>query len=160
MVLRRLVELFAAPSPGAPLEKKEEDVAARIQLATCVLLLEIAHSDDDFSDDERDRIVEILKEDFQLSEEYAAELMELAHEERKNSVDMWRFTNVIDNNYSPEEKERVMETLWKVVYADDRLDHYEDHLIHRLAKLLNLTHKQLIDAKMKVLKKRGSDLDI
>ena len=150
MVIRKLKELFAAPPTGAP-QKKEEDVSARIQLATCVLLLEIAYSDDDFSDEERDRIVDILKEDFQLSEDYAAELIELANEERKKSVDMWQFTNVIDNNYSPEEKERVIETLWKVVYADKRLDHYEDHLIHRLAKLLNLDHKQLIDAKKRVL---------
>ena len=150
MVIRKLKELFAAPPPGAPPEK-EEDITARIQLATCVLLLEIAYSDDDFSDDERDRIVEILREDFQLSDDYAAELIELAHQEREKSVDMWQFTNVIDNNYSPEEKERVVETLWKVVYADERLDHYEDHLIHRLAKLLNLDHKQLIDAKKRVL---------
>jgi len=150
MVIRRLKELFAAPSPGVP-QKEEEDVTARIQLATCVLLLEIAYSDDDFSDEERDRIVEILREDFQLSDDYAAELIELAHQEREKSVDMWQFTNVIDNNYSPEEKERVIETLWKIVYADKRLDHYEDHLIHRLAKLLNLDHKQLIDAKKRVL---------
>jgi uncharacterized tellurite resistance protein B-like protein len=44
-----------------------------------------------------------------------------------------------------------METLWKVVYADDRLHFYEDHLIHRLSRLMNLSHKQLIDAKKRVL---------
>jgi uncharacterized tellurite resistance protein B-like protein len=150
MVIRKLKKLLAAP-PRETAPEREEDIADRIKLATCVLLLEIAYSDDDFSDDERDRIVEVLKEDFQISDDYAEELIELAHLERERSVDMWQFTNVIDNNYSPEEKERVIETLWKVVYADDRLDHYEDHLIHRLAKLLNLDHKQLIDAKKRVL---------
>jgi uncharacterized tellurite resistance protein B-like protein len=155
MVIRKLKEIFSAlpsgaSSPEAP-PKKEEDAGIRIQLATCVLLLELAHSDEDFSEEERDGIVDILKEDFHLSDEYALELLELAQEERKNSVDMWQFTNVIDNNYTIAEKERVMETLWKIVYADERLDHYEDHLIHRLAKLLNLSHKQLIDAKKKVL---------
>lgn len=130
---------------------KEEDATARIQLATCVLLLEVAHSDDHYGPAEEDQIVEILKEDFQLSAEYAAELLELAHQERDKSADMWRFTNVIDNNYSNEEKESVIETLWKVVYADERLHFYEDHLIHRLAKLLNLSHKQLIDAKKRVM---------
>ena len=150
MVIRKLKKLLAAP-PRETAPEREEDIADRIKLATCVLLLEIAYSDDDFSDDERERIVEVLKEDFQISDDYAEELIELAHLERERSVDMWQFTNVIDNNYSPEEKERVIETLWKVVYADDRLDHYEDHLIHRLAKLLNLDHKQLIDAKKRVL---------
>ena len=150
MVIRKLKKFFESVTPEAPPEK-EEDIEARIQLATCVLLLEIAHSDDDFSEEEEERIVEILKEDFELSDDYAAELLEIAHQERKESVDLWQFTNVIDNNYSSEEKERVIETLWKIVYADERLDHYEDHMIHRLSKLLNLTHKQLIDAKKKVL---------
>ena len=150
MVIRKLKKFFETVQNG-PRAEVEEDIATRIQVATCVLLLEVAHSDDHFSEQEEERIVEILKEAFQLSDEYAAELIELAHEEREQSADLWRFTNVIDNNYSNEEKERVIETLWKVIYADDRLDFYEDHLIHRLSKLLNLSHKQLIDAKKKVM---------
>jgi len=151
VVIRKLKKFFADIQPAISEPVKEEDTNARIQLATCVLLLEIAHSDDRFSKEEEEHIVEILKEDFQLSNEYAAELMELAHQERKESVDLWQFTNVIDNNYSREEKERVVETFWKVVYTDKQLDAFEDHLIHRLAKLLNLSHKQLIDAKKKVM---------
>ncbi len=150
MVIRRLKEIFFEPAPGAQ-PQSEEDAAHRIHLATSVLLLEIAHSDDHYSEAEQDRIIEILKEDFALSEEYAAELLELAHQERKESADLWKFTNAIDSGYSREEKERVIETLWKVVYADDRLHFYEDHLIHRLSRLLNLSHKQLIDAKKKVM---------
>lgn len=150
MVIRRLKKFFSDIEQKAQPET-ENDIAARIQLATCVLLLEVAHSDDDFGEAEEERIVGILKEDFELSDEYAAELLELAHKERKESVDLWRFTNVIDNNYSSREKERVMETLWRIIYADERLDAMEDHLIHRLANLMNLTHKQLIDAKKKVM---------
>ncbi len=148
MVIRKLKEFFSGVERGTQPEA-EEDVASRIPLATCVLLVEVAHSDDHFSEEEEERIVNILKADFDLSDEYATELLELAHEERKESVDLWRFTNVIDNNYTSDEKERVMESLWKVIYADERLDAMEDHIVHRLAKLLNLTHKQLINAKMK-----------
>ncbi len=150
MVIRKLKDLFAQARPNAQ-PARQEDTAERIQLATCVLLLEVAHSDDNYTQAEHDRIVEVLKEKFQLSAEYAAELLELADRERANSADLWRFTNVIDNTYSSEEKESVIETLWKVVYADDRLHFYEDNLIHRLAKLLNLSHKQLIDAKKRVI---------
>ncbi|RJP74582.1 MAG: hypothetical protein C4532_01840 [Candidatus Abyssobacteria bacterium SURF_17] len=149
-MLKKLSKLFFDVKPNVAAEDKEE-ATVRPQIATCVLLLEIAHSDDHFSDEEQSRIVELLKEDFQLSDEYAAELLELAHQERKESSDLWRFTSVIDKNYSIEEKERVVETLWKLVYADDRLHFREDHLIHRLSRLLNLSHKQLIEAKKKVM---------
>jgi len=46
--------------------------------------------------------------------------------------------------------------VWDVVYADGKLDKHEDYLVHKLAALLRLTHKQLIEAKLKV-KKLGSD---
>ena len=78
--------------------------------------------------------------------------MMLAHEERQESVDLWKFTNIVDNNYSSEEKERVMEALWKVIAVDDRLHPKEEYLARRLAKLLNLTHRQFIEAKLRVTK--------
>ena len=41
--------------------------------------------------------------------------------------------------------------VWKIAYADGRLDKHEDYLVHKLAKLLRLTHNQLIDAKLKII---------
>ena len=135
----------------APVEKEsEEDKAQKIQVATCALLLEVANSDDEFSEIERDNIVRILKEDFNLSDEYAQELIELAEKERKERIDLWGFTRLINEKYSIEEKIRVIELVWKVIYADGKLDRYEDHLAHKLSKLLKLEHKQLIDAKLKI----------
>ncbi|MBI4831324.1 MAG: TerB family tellurite resistance protein [Candidatus Lindowbacteria bacterium] len=127
-----------------------EETLSRVQIATCVLLLEIAYSDNHFTEGERGQIIDILKERFQLSSEQAAELIRAAQHERTESSDLWRFTNMIDSNYSREEKERVVESLWRVIYVDGRLDIHEDHLIHRLSKLLNLSHRQLIDAKKRV----------
>ncbi|KPJ57710.1 MAG: hypothetical protein AMJ42_04465 [Deltaproteobacteria bacterium DG_8] len=131
-------------------ELKEEDKAERIQVATCALLLEVANSDDEFRDIERDNIIRILKKDFHLSDEYARELMKLSDKERKESIDLWQFTHLINEHYSLEEKIKIIEMVWKVIYADGKLDKYEDHLAHKLSNLLKLTHKQLIDAKLKV----------
>lgn len=131
-------------------EVTEADRTQKIQVATCALLLEVAHSDDEFSGIEEDNIVRILKKDFNLSEEYAQELMALSEQERKDSIDLWSFTRLINENYSLEEKIEIIEMVWKVIYADGKLDKYEDHLAHKLSKLLKLEHKQLIDTKLKV----------
>jgi uncharacterized tellurite resistance protein B-like protein len=149
MVIRKLKELFA--NQQVEHRGQTANPGERVRLATCVLLLAVAHSDDRFSQAEEERIVDILKQDFHLSEEYSAELLELAHQERTASVDLFRFTNAINNAYTPEEKERIIETLWKIVYADDRLHSLEDSLIHRLSRMLNLSHHQLIQAKKKVM---------
>tara|TARA_B100000315_G_C14377234_1_gene495770 strand:+ start:179 stop:637 length:459 start_codon:yes stop_codon:yes gene_type:complete len=122
-----------------------------IRVATCALFLEMANIDGEFSESERKNIIAILKEDYRLSDEYAAEVIEVSNEELKQSIDLWQFTNLINQNYSTEEKILIIEMIWKVVYADGNLDKHEDYLIHKLAELLRLSHKQLIDAKLKIL---------
>ena len=129
----------------------ESNLAERIQVATCVLLLETAYSDRKLSKLEENRIIDILKKEFGLNDDLAIELIKIAEEKRKESLDLWEFTNLINENYSIEEKIKVIETVWKVIYLDGKLDEYEDYLVHKLQHLLNLEHKQLIDAKMKVL---------
>ncbi len=133
--------------------KAHEEVASHdIHIATCALLLEISTIDGEFSTSERDNIISILKKDFQLSNENAASLIEASNGELENSTDLWRFASLINQNYSREEKERVIETIWEVAYADGHLDKHEDYLVHKLAKLLRLSHSQLIEAKLKTIK--------
>ena len=127
-----------------------------IRIATCALLLEISNIDGEFSALERESIISIMKRNFDLSDEHATTLLEASNEELKGSIDIWQFTNLINQNYSIEDKIRVVEMVWDVVYADGKLDKHEDYLVHKLATLLRLTHKQLIEAKLKV-KKLGSD---
>ncbi|MDH3974551.1 MAG: TerB family tellurite resistance protein [Deltaproteobacteria bacterium] len=122
-----------------------------IQKAACALMIEMANIDDEFSEDEKGRIVAILKKEFDLSEEMAHELIDLSHEELEGSVDLWQFTSLINQNYSPEEKIQLMELVWRVVYADGHLDQHEDYLVKKIAHLLNLRHGEMIDAKLKVL---------
>lgn len=148
-----LKKIFAAPeetSPGDGSEPRPRDV----RLAACALFLEMAHIDEAFSGEEQAEILNILETEFSLSPEHAQQLTREAREELEESKDLWKFTNAINQHYELEEKIRVVELLWQVVYADGRLDRYENYLMHKLARLLNLKHSQLIDAKLKVLEAR------
>ena len=127
-----------------------------IRVAVCALFLEMANTDGEFSDSERESIILLLKEHYGLSDEYVAELMEVSNKQLEGSIDLWQFTNLINQNYSREEKKRIIEMVWQVVYADEKQDQHEDYLIHKLAKLLRLTHKELIDAKLKVSGSRSA----
>ena len=77
-------------------------------------------------------------------------MFEASKEELNNSVDLWQFTNLINKNYTSKEKIRIIETIWRIAYTDGLLDKHEDYLARKLVSLLRLTHKQLIDAKLKV----------
>jgi uncharacterized tellurite resistance protein B-like protein len=130
---------------------QEEDITHRIHLATCALLLELANIDGKFSADERDNIISVFKRDYRLSDGDISRLMEASEKELATSIDLWRFTNFINQNYTIEQKIQIVETVWKVAYADGTLDKHEDYLAHKIAALLRLDHKQLIDSKVKVL---------
>jgi len=129
----------------------EEEPKHDVRVATCALLLEMANIDGEFNDSEKANIVLTLKEQHGLSDEHATALMEASEKELDGSIDLWQFTNCVNQNYSLEEKLGIIETVWAIAYADGRLDKHEDYLVHKLAKLLRLSHKQLIDAKLKVL---------
>lgn len=147
-----LIKKFFDKSTSGGDSDQERERSHDIRIATCAVLLEMANIDNEFSESERENITTILKRDYHLSDEHAEELIQASNEELKGSIDLWRFTNLINRNYSIAEKIRIIEIVWEIAYADGRLDKHEDYLIHKLAKLLHLTHKQLIEAKLKAIK--------
>ncbi|MFH2012622.1 MAG: TerB family tellurite resistance protein [Pseudomonadota bacterium] len=145
-----LVKKFFGKSTQNDTRNQKRENYHDIRVATCAILLEIANIDGEFSDAEKKEIISILKTNYQLSDEHVAELIEASKEELKQSIDLWQFTNLINQNYSTEEKIHIIEMIWKIIYTDGKLDKHEDYLIHKLANLLRLKHNQLIDAKLKI----------
>ncbi len=145
-MLERLLELFA---PKIQLDSATTDDGLRI--ATCVILLEVAGADNEFSSVECARIVAALRARFSLSQDEAEHLIETAQQRRAESSGVWRFTNLVNQECTHDEKIAIIEEIWRVIYADGTLEAHEDYLAHLLARLLNLTHPQLIEAKLRIL---------
>jgi len=93
--------------------------------------------------------------EFRLSHQEAARLAELGGEEARAAVSLYEFTETIDKSLAVEDKIRIVEMLWEIAYADGDLDKYEEHLMRKLADLLHLSHRQLIQAKHRVLEASG-----
>jgi uncharacterized tellurite resistance protein B-like protein len=122
-----------------------------IRVATCALFVEMARIDEKFTPAEVDTIISILKEKYGLSREHADALIAEADKELAQSVDLWQFARLINENYSVDEKIEIIETLWQMVFVDGKMDRYEHYLMNKLKNLLRLSHDQLIGAKLKVL---------
>jgi uncharacterized tellurite resistance protein B-like protein len=128
-------------------QKTDHDV----RVATCALFVEISRIDGKFTQEEMETLLSILKEKYGLSQDHADALIAVAENELKESVDLWQFARLINENYSNEEKIEIIETMWRIVYVDGKMDRYEHYLMNKLKNLLRLSHNQLIDAKLKVL---------
>ena len=142
-----LKKLFAENRPDKI--ATHADSETRVRVATCAVLVEMANADDDFTDEERDRIINILQDRFELGQDDANELISMAEVELKGSIDLYRFTNTIKKNLPVDERVKVLEEIWDIVYTDGELSGREDSLAHKLSFLLGLSHKQMIDAKLK-----------
>ena len=132
-------------------EASSQNTGHDIRVATCALFVEMARIDEKFTEEEMNAILSILKERYGLSPEHADALIAEAERELEKSVDLWQFASLINENYSNEEKIEIIETLWRIVYVDGKMDQYEHYLMNKLQNLLRLSHDQLIAAKLKVL---------
>jgi len=120
-------------------------------VAIGALFLEMGRIDETFTEQETAQVLSILTNKYGLSGEDADALLDEADRELEASVDLWQFARVINEHYSLPKKEKLIERLWQIVYVDGKMDKYEHYLMNKLSKLLGLSHKQLIDAKLKVL---------
>ncbi len=133
-------------------DKSEEGTSLDpIAIATAVLCLEIAHSDDEFSPEEKLHVPIILEDIFNLSAQEAEEFVLSAEKEINRSSDLWHYTNIINKHFDKERKKEIMYAIWRLVYIDSVLDKYEDYLMHKISKLLNLSHDDLIETKLRAL---------
>jgi len=143
----------------AYLKTHPEDISKdeKIKTATCVLFIELARADGDISDDEKKLLRKIIKNRYDLSSESVDKLLEYSEIKREESLDLFQFTSVINSSFSGREKFNLMINLWQLVYSDNKLDKYEDHIIKKIGGLLNLEHKDIIDAKLLVKEKKQKD---
>ena len=131
--------------------REEHDTAAvedELQLATCMLLLEVAQADGTIQPQEELQIQAVIQKRFSLSEANSDKLIEQARELQTESLDIYPVATLINRHWPTEEKCRLLENIWQIVYADGILDQHEDHLMHKLGTLLQLSHRQLIDTKL------------
>ncbi|MBM4311754.1 MAG: TerB family tellurite resistance protein [Deltaproteobacteria bacterium] len=146
-IFKSAVQKIKGPAGSAV----QTDEALELQIATCALLLEMAHADDTCTPAEEAHIAELMQQRFGLSREAFDEVCALSECRRRDEIDLWGFTSTIKKGFSAGQKMQLMEMLWSVIYADEVLADYEDHLVHTVAKLLGMDHRDMIAAKVKVL---------
>ncbi len=136
-------------------ENKKVSNKHKLNIAACALLIEIATADDNFSNEEKTRITEIMKNKFQLSEGEVNNIISLSKEEIKSSVSIYEFTDILNKQLNNDEKYSILKSLWHIAYADGNLDSYEEHYIKTISNNLHLYNKDRIAAKLEVKKELG-----
>ena len=134
--INQVVDAISAPRTD---DEGAESREAALRSATAVLMLDVARSDNVFEESEFERVLALVEKHFGMSPEDAAELVNAADEKAENVVSLHEFTQLLHNNLDEGEKARIVGLLWKVAYADGRLDKYEDSLVRKISDLLHVS---------------------
>jgi uncharacterized tellurite resistance protein B-like protein len=149
-MINRIIDILRGSAESAAPQEADRSGTYDQLLAVCALFVEMAGIDGEFSSAEHDRITSILTSEYALAPGDVEEIISTAQERMRTSMDYWHLTSIINRNYTEEEKLRIVELLWKIVYADGSVDAHEDYLVRKLSRLLGLKHRQMIDAKIRM----------
>ena len=127
------------------------------QIAVAALMIEAALMDESFDEQERGVIKRLLGARFQLDEPETEELLQIAQNRVEGSLQLYGFTSVVKDKFTPEERIELMEMLWQVAYADGKLDDYEANLMRRVSGLIFVSDWDSGQARKRALARLGLD---
>lgn len=123
---------------------KEESYDASLQRAAAVLLCEIMHADHDVDSVEQETILEAMQVFLEMPADSAKILYDEIEVLMKDALSIQQFTSLLNDQYNEEKKLILLHWLWRVVYADGRMDAHEEHLVRRISDLLYIRHSDYI----------------
>ena len=117
-------------------------------IKVCALLIHAAKIDENYTEKEEQIIIKTLIE-LGLKEEKISEIVSNAKILEDNSNQIIDFTREV-KNLSNNDKIKIVEALWSIIYSDKDADIYETNLMRRLAGLLYIDNKTIGDIKEKI----------
>ena len=134
--------------------KKKQEIPNNERILIISLLIHAARIDENYADSEKNIISKAIVDLYKIKPEEAAKLLELAEKKERESNQIVEFTREI-KKYTMEFRLKIIEIIWKIVYADGTNDNYESNLIRRICGLLYISDKDsgIIKKKIKNMMK-------
>jgi uncharacterized tellurite resistance protein B-like protein len=135
---------------GKPEAVDEAELEHRLHLAAGALLVEMTRADYVIAPTERKTLESVLSRALDLDEQEISELLELSSRAADKATSLYEFTRLINDHYSVTDKLTLIESMWRVAFADGDLDKYEERLIRQVSDLIHVSHKDFIRMKVRV----------
>ncbi len=142
-MLKDILNAFKSPAPS---QMRTDDA----QLAMAALLVRLARADEDYSQDEKALIVDLLQSRFTLATDQADALREQAEELESKAPDTVRFTKLIKDTVPYEQRQSVVRDLWALALSDGTRDAAENAMMRMVANLLGVNDRDSALARQSV----------
>jgi uncharacterized tellurite resistance protein B-like protein len=132
-------------------KKKENETKSNFLVKICALLIHTAKIDENYTNSEEEIIKKTLLE-LGSDENQLNKIIKEAKIIEENSNQILEFTREV-KNLAEEDKIKIIEALWSIIYSNQDADIYETNLMRRLAGLLYIDSKTMGDIKNKIQNK-------
>lgn len=123
-------------------DRNGEATARDLQIATAVLLIEMAGADQGIDSKEAQAVCELMQKEFELPEESLPELVDVAINSRKQQGKIDEFVKVLNLKFSPTQRQRLLAMIWKIVLADGKVEKFEQRFAVQMYNRFQLTADQ------------------
>jgi uncharacterized tellurite resistance protein B-like protein len=153
-------KVFYNVSRRLELEETEIDIPEkelrRLSLAGG-LMARVAYVDHEVQEGEFDSMVSAIQNNWELSDVQAALVAESAVSAITKGLDYYRMSRRFFESTTEDERVHFMDALFAVADGDEGVSYLEIEEIRTIATVLKLTHKQFIDAKLKIPRERRAN---
>jgi uncharacterized tellurite resistance protein B-like protein len=129
-------------------KKKENETENNFLVKICALLIHAAKIDENYTNTEEEIIKKTLLE-LGSDENELNKIIKEAKIIEENSNQILDFTREV-KNLAEEDKIKIIEALWSIIYSNKDADIYEANLMRRLAGLLYIDSKTMGDIKNRI----------
>ena len=142
---------FFSGAASLQVDASGEATQRDLQIATGVLLLEMAGADDDFAPEEVQAVFRTMEEQFSIKDTDTLDLMEEAQQAREDKGKIDEFVEAINSNFSEQQRQIVLAMVWKVILADEVVEKFEQRFASEVRQRLQLSREQAEEAQALVL---------
>ena len=135
-------DIYMRPTAGRMLNRE----GIEFRYAAAAVLIACSKADMDEDPMEKQVIRSILNETFKISEKTIDRLISMADAASEGEY-LEQVTSLIRQQFSERDKRFLLEKLWRVAYADGRIDRYEEEFIDRVAREIDMTNEDVTVAR-------------
>lgn len=139
----------------AAADELDAETALDFERVTAHLLTEVARADYEIDATELETITKAIASTSSLPREEITSIVSAAGKEVDEQISYHAHTKFINGGFSLKQKRSLLDSMWRVAYADSDLDKYEEAFIRRFAELIYMSHTEFVQSKHRVLEKRS-----
>jgi uncharacterized tellurite resistance protein B-like protein len=148
-LVREIKEFLDREWPKAVTQGAATISERRLQLAAAVLMVSVVRADLESRQDEHHALQRAVGRALDLHEEAAALVVRVAEEALARGISFGALLQQIESECTLDQKRQLVESLWRIAFADAELAGHEEYLVRKVANKIGLSTADLVETKVR-----------